>query len=422
MKQHRQTRIAALALLLAGVAFPLNATFAQDVTATPPTVNAPPPTITAPSPAVLPPPVLVTPPSTTAITRTPPAEVTAEPATRAQAPATRRATASPRAPAATTRRAPAPVQAEPAQAAPTPIADPTPVAQPLPPVAAPAPALDPSVGPSETQPADPTPWPWLLAAAALAVVAGLWFALRRRRRTEDVVSEEYQEEPIVVEGAREPVFSRPALAAAMPLAATDSSVDAPEPIEHSADAAATVDKVSEGEPDAADVEALAASSDAPSNRPWLEFLMRPIRAGTTGDDAVVEFELTVGNTGSQPARDVRISTWMFAAGSAAESDMERMLIEPPAEARLSEVTIQPGDGHRVDASLALPRSGLPDSVLPVIVADARYTLPDGSEGRTSASFEVGLPGGDELGPFPTDRASGLFESVEARLHGELERV
>ena len=62
-------------------------------------------------------------------------------------------------------------------------------------------------------------------------------------------------------------------------------------------------------------------------------------------------------------------------------------------------------------------------MLPVVVADARYTLPDGSEGRTQASFAVGLPGeGDDLDPFAVDRSSGLIETVEARLHGEPTRV
>ena len=63
-------------------------------------------------------------------------------------------------------------------------------------------------------------------------------------------------------------------------------------------------------------------------------------------------------------------------------------------------------------------------MLPVVVADARYTLPDGSEGRTHAAFAVGLPEArpDDLAPFPVDRSSGLRENVEARLHGEPERV
>ncbi len=60
----------------------------------------------------------------------------------------------------------------------------------------------------------------------------------------------------------------------------------------------------------------------------------------------------------------------------------------------------------------------------MVHADARYTLPDGSEGRTHASFAVGVPAAEsgELQPFLTDRSSGLRENVEARLYGEPERV
>ena len=63
----------------------------------------------------------------------------------------------------------------------------------------------------------------------------------------------------------------------------------------------------------------------------------------------------------------------------------------------------------------------PLSVLVVVVADARYRLPDGREGRTSASFAVGLPNGDGLEPFAVEVPSGLYEDVEARLHGEPQR-
>ena len=53
------------------------------------------------------------------------------------------------------------------------------------------------------------------------------------------------------------------------------------------------------------------------------------------------------------------------------------------------------------------------------LADVR--LPDGREGRTSASFAVGLPNGDGLEPFAVEVPSGLYEDVEARLHGEPQR-
>jgi hypothetical protein len=70
----------------------------------------------------------------------------------------------------------------------------------------------------------------------------------------------------------------------------------------------------------------------------------------------------------------------------------------------------------------MSKSGLSASVLPIVIADARYRLSDGTEGRTRASFAIGLPDDGDLAPFPVDRASGLFESVEARLHGEPERI
>ena len=58
------------------------------------------------------------------------------------------------------------------------------------------------------------------------------------------------------------------------------------------------------------------------------------------------------------------------------------------------------------------------SILPVVIADARYTLADGSEGRTSASFTIGLSeeGTPPMSPFMlADR--GMHDEVEARLYG-----
>ena len=253
--------------------------------------------------------------------------------------------------------------------------------------------------------------------------------MRRRRRTDDVyyedaAYEETYEEPVVEQAPAAP-YAEPALAGA-PFAPEPTFIRTPvaETAEDTSDvvSAASIEEVEVVDSDAADIEALSADSEPVAGRPWIEFLMRPVRAGTSSDNAIVEFELTVGNTGSVSARDVRISTWVVAAGEGTE--MERSLIEPSADATHNMVDIAAGDGARVEAKIAMSKDGLDQPVLPVVVADARYTLPDGSEGRTHASFAVGVPeeDGSELQPFRVDGSSGLRENVEARLYGEPERV
>ena len=441
-------------LLLAAAALPATPLLAQDtgpvIEPPPPTVTIPPVTLPDPAPMPTPtpqPPVSQTlPPATTSKRPLPAAEAPAAPqrsaATRTTR--TRTVTAQPRAQAPVRRAAPA---APAATAAPAAVAAP---AAPAAETAVPPPAATPAPLPVPQEPARTTAgeiagvpiWTWAVGAALLLLAAFALFNMRRHRRRVEEYDEVYHDEPVAAEPVRDSwveeraVTAAPAIAAGAALAANQTGdrrdilstpmgdVVAPAEFETAAeDALVTPEEVAVAEPDQADVEALAATSAAPDGRPWLEFLMRPIRAGTSKDATVVEFELTVGNTGTVPARDVRISTFMFAAGSAGESEMERMLIDPPAGAAAEEVTIAAGEATRVDAQMALPREGLADgTVRPVVVADARYRLPDGTEGRTRASFEVGIPTENGLDPFPTDRTSGLLESVEARLHGEPERV
>jgi len=453
-------------LLLAAAALPSTAVVAQDQgPITEPPVTVPEVTLPDPIPVTQPPVTQTTPPATqtTPVTQTlppPSAETRATPQRRT---ATR--TERTRAPAASTRtRAPAPRTASVTAAAPA-------VATPAAPVAAPTPLAEapatPAPLPVPQAPAEdvggPSIWTWVIGGALLALLGfALLQMLRHRRRDEDVL---YDEPAVAAEPMGETYAYEPEPATAAPVVAAAALASRDEPshfeevserdvafVESAPVAAAAVadtpdhretlstpmgdvvtpeefldepiavaEDVSVAEPDPTDVEALAAASAAPEGRPWLEFLMRPIRAGTSKDSAIVEFELTVGNTGSAAARDVRISTFMFPAGTS--SEMERMLIEPPADSAVEQGTIAAGEATRVEGQIALPREAIAEAtVLPVVVADARYVLPDGSEGRTRASFEVGIPSGDGLDPFPIDRVSGLLETVEARLHGEPERV
>jgi hypothetical protein len=406
MKQSHILARPAVAALFAAAVLSTAPVFAQDTAAPPPVINAPPPVISpapapAPAPAATPAPVAAAPAPAPTVTRAAPAPA-ARPAARVARAASARAPA-PRARAVT----PAPAAA-PAPAAPVPVSvEPAALPAGVTPALTPGGADIPQVGAASRSETGGRLGilPWLIAGALLIAGAAMLFA--RRRRDEVYEQDAYEDE--------QAAYEEPAI---VPV-----PTDAFAPVAPVAVGAILADEdVSAAEPDREDVAALAADSAPEADRPWLEFLMRPVRAGTNEEDAVVEFELTVGNTGSRAARDVRISTWMVAAGAA--SDMERSLIEPPADAQHSEVSIEPGDGARVDGSIALPKEGLRGPVLPVVVADARYTLPNGGEGRTSASFAVGLPSGEGEGlePFAVDLPSGLHEDVEARLHGEPQRA
>lgn len=375
MKKHPAPLARAAALLLAAAALPLTPANAQD--------SAPPsePAAEAPEPDAS---TSIPPPEATA----PESPVTeAETAPPARAPAARTTTR--RTETRTTRRVPAtvPGPAVPVAVVPVPIDTlPAPVATlPLPPPVAQTPPLEvlPEVPPApvttkvETEDSRDSFLPWLLGGLAL-LGALAFFALRRRR-------------PVVVHDERVYEPSPAPLVAPVPVAPVAAA-----PIVTPVRAA------------------------VPAGRPELDLTMRPVRAGVSGEDARVEFELTVGNSGPVAAENVRISTWMLAAGS---SEAESALIVPRDHADTPPVTIGAGESRTMEASVALPTAEVDgDAVLPVVVADARYRLPDGSEGRTSASFAVGVPDGEELAHFGIDNPSGLHEGVVARPLREPQRV
>ncbi|WP_353204735.1 hypothetical protein [Sphingomonas sp.] len=256
--------------------------------------------------------------------------------------------------------------------------------------------------------------PWIVGAGIVLLgLIGLLVS-RRHPREEAFVYDvpAYQEpaaarpDPIVA-----PVIAPPAVARDVPLLRPDQRLD---PVAAPAPVAAEEAHIVAA--DGADVAALT-DGDAPiANRPWLEFSMRPVRAGTTSDEALVEIELTVGNAGSVTADDVRISTFLFAAAPANAADVEKLLLEH-GDASANPVSIAAGEGTRVDATLALPKRDLAALFSPVIVADARYRLADGSEGRTYASFTIGMMQEDgALGALKNNRPS-MHEDIEARLYG-----
>lgn len=437
-----------MALLLAATVLPATA-LAQE-TVTPPTVLVPaqPAPAPAPQPVTPPPaPVAQTPPSGESRTTIAPGV-----AEQAQQEARERAAArQPARPARPTRAVETPQRAAPVAApvaaAPAAAPEPTPAA----PIAAEpaAQTAPPIVDPvAETPPAPVEAAPgeggtmWLILAALGGVAALIAAAMLLRRRRED---EPYIEEEVAVaapvEPVRAPVAERrapdPLIARldANPVAAAPAFI-APRHEPELATRTAPVAKVKadEAKPalenaalsdaDPADIAAVLGGAKPAGGRPQLELAMRPIRAGMSRRGASVGFELTVANAGGVAAKDVQIGAFMLGEHSAQQSEIERMLSNPPTDSSLPAATIAPGDGTTLEAMLTMPReavdaiAGDDDAFTPVLVADARYRLPDGREGRTAAAFRIGrVNGGTQLEPIAIQDDPSMYADIEAELVG-----
>jgi LPXTG-motif cell wall-anchored protein len=395
------------AALFIGAALLSTPAFAQDQTVAPPPVVSTAPATPAPAPAP-------------AITFAPPAaqvqQVPAAPVAEAPAPARRATTTTARTTRTVTRSTTTTARPAPAPAA-EPVAATPPPAAATPPITEPAPA--PIAGPEQVAPApeaapvtEPAPirqtpiWPFALLGAL--ILAGALFFLLRRRRTEydEVFEEEVYPDPAAAAGiAAEPV----PVVAARPAPKAEPLPVISEPIEAEAHIAEAAKE---------DLAGVTGAAAPVAHRPWLEFGMRPVRAGTSEDEAMVEIELTVGNSGDMAAEDVRITTFMLADGDS--SEVEKMLTGHHAD-EMASVSIAAGEGTRVDATFAAPKSEIGETFTPVVVADARYRLPDGTEGRTSAAFRIGRAGESGISPIGAMRPQ-IVDDVGAELDQLLERA
>jgi hypothetical protein len=358
MRQNHTARRVALGLLLGSVAIPAAAQQTQPIT--PPVLTPVPPPAETPAPApaaspsitfapqapvvqAVPPPPAPPPEAAATEAPAPRAIVTRQRTTRVEQRATRAAAAVPAPTAAASPAAPAPV--------PTPVASPAApeaAATPAPaPVATPAPAA----APAKEEMSSAAAWA-MLAIPVLAILALIAFAVSRRRRASADTYEETYYEPV------------------------EETPIAVEPAAYAAPVAAVV-------------------GDEATGRPWIDIGLRPIRA----EDSL-EVEVTVSNSGDAPAHGVRVSTWMLNGTESSEG--EQALIEARSGAQIATVDVAAGDDRSVDTTVALPN----DAATPILVAEARYPLPLGGEGRIAATFEIDVTEGD----------------VEARLHDVLERA
>ena len=291
-------------------------------------------------------------------------------------------------------QAPAPAQA-PAVAAAT---APPQSAGEAPPAPAPPAESPPQPVPAATAAGRDIPWLYVGLAALAALVALLVFLKVRRRP-------EVEEEPQYLrEAAGATVEPGPETAAA--------SLPAP-------NAAASASNAAEPP------QAVAGNFIGIQLRPWIELEFKPVRAAATPTEANVQFELAVRNTGTAPARNVRIEVRMFNAGHGQEQEIEAFYGEPIRERTPPALEALPAKGEvQLTSAVAMPNENVRELTvqgrrlfIPTVAFNVVYDWGNGKSGQTSASYLVGREAetpAEKMGAFRLDLGPRLYRSVGQR--------
>ena len=235
--------------------------------------------------------------------------------------------------------------------------------------------------PAPAQPANGgSPWPWIAAAALLALAAAGLIAWLLRRRT----------------GARSPAatprIERPSLAPAAPAAP-------PEPVA----------------PPAA-----SAPAAEPTTRPGLEVELEPLRLSLTLMNAALSYRLLLNNRGSEPLEGLSIAADMIAAH--ATLSREQQLSGPDATAMqvASIALLEPGESRLVSAEFRLPFS----QIMPVRQGNAallfplaRFRIEGADREAVTRTFLVAQPSerpGAGLQPFRLDLGPRIYPRLAQR--------
>ena len=232
-------------------------------------------------------------------------------------------------------------------------------------------------------------WPWLLAALALG--AGGAFLFWRNRSREAFAGGPVIDAFVAPEPSPVP---RPAPAPAAPRAAP-----APTPA-----------------PSLAPAPRAGAGVVSSSLRPWIDIGFQPTRCVLDNDKVVVEFELELFNSGSQPARAVRVDVALFNAGNDQDEQIGAFIANPVGAGE--SIDIPPLKRVGLKAQVAIARTEVKayeiagrQVFLPVVAFNALY----GANGQTSATYLLGRDTkGEKLGPFRIDAGPRIFRGVAAR--------
>ena len=155
-------------------------------------------------------------------------------------------------------------------------------------------------------------------------------------------------------------------------------------------------------------------------RPWIDLTFEPRRCVVEDERVTFEFDLSMMNSGSAPARDVLIEASTFNAGPTQDEEIEAFFTNPIGEGERI-ATIPPLKSFSLRTQVSVERSqvrvleaGGRHVFVPLMAFNAVYSWGSG-EGQTSEAFLLGRDTqGEKMAPFRLDLGSRVFRGVGKR--------
>ncbi|HYI48727.1 MAG TPA: hypothetical protein VEX35_09715 [Allosphingosinicella sp.] len=171
----------------------------------------------------------------------------------------------------------------------------------------------------------------------------------------------------------------------------------------------------------------------PVPRPWLGLELKAERLASTEAECVVQFDLEIVNSGTAPARNLRIDVKMFNAGQEQDKEIGAFFRVAGRETtKCSLPGIRPDTTVAIRGEVAMSRADMRAVVLenkylfiPVIAVNALYDWGDGRTGQTSKSYVVGREleqPSAKMGAFRVDQGPRIWRTVGQRQHKLARRV
>jgi len=275
------------------------------------------------------------------------------------------------------------------------------------PVPAPAPVTpaESTVSAPETGRAMPL---WLSLAAIVVVLGALW-ALRRtpRGRRQDRIEAEPVVEPIAPP-ALQPVAPAPVFAPAEPAITPVAP-------------AAALPAVAVAGPQFLEPRA---KTPAAAPRARLTCDLRPLRAVLNMLSATVECELVVTNTGTVPATAIRTGVALLTAHAGQDTDLAQFNASPVSRPAAPPFALAPGETRTIRTVVAIAREAIQTMTaanrpmfVPVVATNVLYATA-GDDAQTARAWVIGIErvDSDKLAPFWLDGPAKMHTSVAARPH------